>query len=562
MFQDEKSNHMFDITSNKENSNIFNQSHNEDEANNTKNGTKISNNNSLITKTFSSVYSTNLNLSQPKSESLSKSSLYDISIFSEPKDTKQYTYEGAIEDYRTRIQTIHSEEFRNKEPAETHLPKGEIFKRKDLFEKQTVEIGTLASSSTRRLSDIGTVKSIKDRLKIFEQNNDQIPKSDLNVFDKPKPQNITKPDDMDNANNIVNKANLNKMSNYLVGRSNSGDFEKNDNRCFSPETELYVNKLNMFNRDLDNLMINKSLDENYTPSISSTELTCVSSDREDSGIHTGDISCSVSQADETADIDMEINSNINDKLNENTHTQFENDLHKFQDELQQLKLFDIENRNRLDIDDDTFNIDDTKEIKNVTEEFLERNRSNLVPVQKSVDIKGVDDKTLPIPKPKPVIYENVDIKKFNVPTVDFMTSDFVPFSDFNAPPIEPPKVKPPPPPPPSDEKVVPDHVKRANLRSSFLGLEEPENRLNISIEKPPDLTSFLRMEQKLEKSYDRKFYENNEGGVLNKVESQDSGLDVDRGRLSSDTWCSSVGDSSAASHEKQASEVNIFMYSN
>ncbi|KAJ8975976.1 hypothetical protein NQ317_000680 [Molorchus minor] len=43
-------------------------------------------------------------------------------------------------------------------------------------------------------------------------------------------------------------------------------------------------------------------------------------------------------------------------------------------------------------------------------------------------------------------------------------------------------------------------------------------------------------------------------GGLSKVESQDSGLDIDRGRLSSDTWCSSIGDSSIPSHERQDSE--------
>ncbi|CAG9855412.1 unnamed protein product [Phyllotreta striolata] len=520
-------NNSLDLSSNKENCNKTNQSG--DEIINTKNGTKISdninnnnnnnnNNNGPAAKTFASTY-TNPPLSRPAADNLNKL---------DAKDVKQYTYEGAIEDYRSRIQTINSEEFRKgAEPADVVLPKGEIFKRKDLFEKQTMEIGQLGSASSKRLSEIGAVKSIKDRLKIFEQNNEQIAKfNDAQLGDKPKKT------DGYAAGEAANR------HEYLADSSSAGGFKKTgDERCFSPETELYVNKLNMFNRDLDNLMINKSVDENYTPSVSSTELTCISSDREDSGIHTGDISCSVSQADESVDIDIEINSN-NDKLNDNT--QFENDFHQFQDTFKQLQSNKKDTKNISEID--------AKEIMNITEEFLEKNR---VPSPVSIDRKedtNVPSALPPPSKPKPIIYENVDIKTFS-PSVEFITNDFVPFTDFNAPLIEPPKVKPPPPPPPQapeDDKPT----KLAHLRSSFLGLEDPEKRFKPPADKPPDLTAFLH-------KIDKKYYNNS--GALNKVESQDSGLDVDRGRLSSDTWCSSVGDSSAASHEKLPGEATGFV---
>ncbi|CAG9828592.1 unnamed protein product [Diabrotica balteata] len=570
---DEKDNHTFDLSSTKGNSSTSNQSQSEDETNTTKNEPISVNKNNTFTKTYTSTLSTSLSSNKSKPVPLSKPSIFETNSYQEPKE-KQYTYEGAIQDYRSRIQTINSEDssrYKPKEQTDVFLPKGEIFKRKGLFESN-IEISQLETPSSRRLSeDFVNTRSIKDRLKSFEQINDQYPKtvdkSEIQVSVRQRLQSLNKSNETDSTNNNLTRTNINKI--YLLNKSNSSNsFESkkswnSDDRCFSPETELYVNKLNMFNRDLDNLMINKSLDESYAPSISSTELTCISSDREDSGIHTGDVSCSVSQADES--VDVEIASNINERLNEDT--QFEKDLAQFQADMEKLKPVDKNencfNQNKeITQGSDIILMPITKEIINTTIEFLETCRQdssdNLTPQEPINKNKVIP---LPVNKPKPVIYENVDVKNLG-PALDFITSDFVldaSFSDFNPPHIEPPKVKPPPPPP--LEKPVHDSVKRANStkrikkeldikRSSFLGLDEPNNDEDISLEKPPDLSKYFPNMQKLDTSIGKKFPE----GVLSKVESQDSGLDLDKGRLSSDTWCSSVGDSGTPSHERQVSE--------
>lgn len=579
---DEKDNHIFDSSSNKENSSASNQSQSEDETNATKNDPiNVNNNINAFTKTHTSTYSTILHSQKIKPIPPNKPSLFESNSYSEPKETKQYTYEGAIQDYRSRIQTINSDDssrYKCKEPAEILLPKGEIFKRKGVFESSNVEVATMESSSARRLSeDFVNTKSIKDRLKSFEQAIDQtirtVDKCDNQVSVKQRLQTFNKLDETDSENNNLNKTNINKINNYLVNKSdNTNDYDtqkswNNEDRCFSPDTELYVNKLNLFNRDLDNLMITKSLDEHYPPSISSTELTCISSDREDSGIHTGDVSCSVSQADES--VDVEIASNINDRLNEDT--QFERELQQFQVDIEQFKPVDKQDDNNynkcqyVEKTSDSNDIPSIKKIISLTEEFLDISRKdaseNLAPF---TPIKQVEKElSLPVTKPKPVIYENVDIKKF-CPALDFITSDFISdtaFPDFSPPQLEPPKVKPPPPPPPSqkeEEEITSDPLmKRANStkrikqeinikRSSFLGFDEPAENTDILLEKPPNLNLFFPREQKIDKPISRKCSE----GVLSKVESQDSGLDLDRGRLSSDTWCSSI-----PSHDRQASEL-------
>lgn len=532
--------------------------------------------------------------------------------------------------------------------AQTVLPKGEIFKRKGLFEtEKSIQINHFEYNSSRRLSeDFANSRSIKDRLKSLEKSADQsakaINKNDIQVSVKQRLQNFNKQNEFDkqnnNNNNNVKKSSPSKISNYLLDKSSSTpSFQtkktsswKNDSsdRCSSPETELYMNKLNMFNRDLDNLMNGKSSNDtnlleyctnsNYAPSVSSAELTCLSSDREDSGIHTADVSCSVSQADEPIDTDTDIVLNTIpsciEKLNkENELTQFEKDISQFEKELDQFrtdtKVVKENNNNFLEvisteenttihqiIPSPTFSKDD---VLSITIEFLEVLRNDatedisatretqtilikeikeeppMVPKETVVVPEKVVPETAPIPKPKPAIYENVEFKPYNgAPAMEFITNDFLVDGPFSLTPLkmEPPKVKPPPPPPPDDDALPIQPMKRLNStkrikkeihikRSSFLGLDEPtDDQIDPDIEKPPELNSFLQKESKLEKSLYRKLQEENRISGLSKVESQDSGLDIDRGRLSSDTWCSSVGDSSIPSHERQDSEVHVIFY--
>ncbi|KAJ8917972.1 hypothetical protein NQ315_002668 [Exocentrus adspersus] len=572
--------------SNRDHLSILNQSQSEDENSVTKTESVISPINEILPKTYSSKYTTSVNTTKPVTLAKPKY-LYETKLYNETNSTKegpeQYTYEGAIQDYRSRIQSkIKVDEsifVKNKElskskefsEAQTVLPKGEIFKRKGLFEtEKPVQINHLESNSCRRLSeDFVNSKSIKDRLKSLEKSTDQsskvVNKNDVHVSVKQRLQSFNKQNECDqqnhnnnNNNNVIKKTSNyvwgspNKISNYLLDKSSStpnfqtkkiSSWQKNSSeRCSSPETELYMNKLNIFNRDLDNLMNGKSsnhdrlveycTDLNYAPSVSSAELTGMSSDREDSGVHTTDVSCSVSQADEPIDTDTDIVLNTIpiciEKLNKDDLTQFEKDIEQFEEELDQYK-------------------GDNK---------LNNNKNTSLKITSEEKLNTIVQKNMPS-----LLYNGTS-------TVEFTTNDFIVDGPFSLTPskMEPPKVKPPPPPPPDDDDTPPAQLlKRLNStkrikkeihikRSSFLGLDEPtDDQICPDIEKPPELNNFLQKESKLEKSLYKKLQENSVSG-LSKVESQDSGLDIDRGRLSSDTWCSSVGDSSIPSHERQDSE--------
>ncbi|RZC35934.1 LIM and calponin -likey domains-containing protein 1 [Asbolus verrucosus] len=587
---DEKENRSFESPCNKDNSSASNQSQSEDETNTTRKDNTRSSLNVIKQSTFYT--STKINDSKFSND--------------KPENTEQYTYEGAIQDYRSRIRSkIHVDESiftksqdytKSKEfsEAQSALPKGEIFKRKELFETdKPLEINNYESPTARRLSeDFVNTQSIKQRLQSLEKCTDQSLRNDKNDIQtiKQRLQNFNKQND-DSKNN--NKTRSTKISSYLINKSNTTNLEiKNNNtnlewkkkdltdRCSSPETELYMDNLKMFSRDLDNLMQIKSsnrinnIDDycvnlNYPASTSSTELMGISSDREDSGIHTADVSCSVSQADEPVE-DTELAASTIPSCIEKLTIEERNEF----DEIPQNENdVNYVTTTELEIGDKDEPVNETNN-KNITEctihllESLRRDSSDNLWAEKNVPCK---------PKNHPKeenIYENVKLfDNKNTNPIEFISDDIVIDGTFPlAPPtmIEPPKVKPPPPPPVENDNVEisEPEMKRINStkrikreihikRSSFLGLDEPtEDQIypEISVDRPPDINSFLQKESKLEKSLYKKAQEENRIGILSKVESHDSGLDIDRGRLSSDTWCSSIGDSNTPSPERHDSE--------
>lgn len=493
--------------------------------------------------------------------------------------TEQYTYEGAIQDYRTRIRsrilvdesifTKTQDYTKSKEysEAQTALPKGEIFKRKELFEmEKPLEINNYESPTARRLSeDFVNTQSIKQRLKSLEKCTEQSltnEKPEIQTV-KQRLQNFTKQND-DTKNN--NKARPAKISNYLIDKSslennkNTEWKKKETERCSSPETELYMDNLKTFSRDLDTLMYGKSgtniddycVNPNYPASTSSTELMGIS--EEDSGIHTADVSCSVSQADEPVE-DNELAATTIPSCIEKLTIEERNidEIPANENEVNYVTTTELEIGNK-----DETNKTDMKEV-------VESTRNLLQSLQRDSSENQNAEKTVPC-QPQ---HENV------ITPVEFISNDIVIDGAFPlAPPktIEPPKVKPPPPPPIDEDTVemIEPEMKRINStkrikremhikRSSFLGLDEPtEDQIypEITLDKPPDISSFLQKESKLEKQLYKKTQEENRMGILSKVESHDSGLDIDRGRLSSDTWCSSIGDSNTPSPERHDSEVS------
>lgn len=524
------------------------------------------------------------------------------------ESTEQYTYEGAIEDYRSRIRSkIHlndsmftkkqdcnatkSKEFSE---AQTALPKGEIFKRKELFESdKTVEISNYESPTSRRLSeDFVNTQSIKQRLQSLEKCTDQSltnsDKSDVQTI-KQRLQHLNQQnDDLKTENNKARPANI---SSYLVEKSNSIEEKtiendtdwksKHERACSSPEAELYMDNLKMFSKDLDTLMYGKStnnglgdycVNANYPASTSSTELMGISSDREDSGIHTADVSCSVSQADEPVE-DVELAATTIPNCIEKLIT--EEQIEKVDETNCNGKEISYVTSTELAIDDKndkTETIMPSKQLIDSTIKLLEslqKDSSENMLSEKEINIaEEPKSDTKKKTELKPQVYENVVLDK----PVDFISSDVIIMDpSFPLAPLktmEPPRMKPPPPPPPAEDTTeLPDaEMNRRNStkrikreihikRSSFLGLDEPTVEQiypEITIDKPPNIESFLRKESKYKKNQ-----EDDKLGVLSKVESHDSGLDIDRGRLSSDTWCSSIGDSTTPSPERQDSEVKV-----
>ncbi|KAF2905394.1 hypothetical protein ILUMI_00783 [Ignelater luminosus] len=708
-FLDDKD-HISDSQSAKDASSASNQSQSEDELNTTTNlvdkennvldskMNQISNNNyssKLITSSVSNSsisknnYTSNLytNFSNKQNvttkTSNSKTSILDTNLQSNNQDLKleqpQYTYEGAIQDYRSRIRSkINIDEsifnkqqdyLKGKETTETQkaVPKVDVYKRKEIFEvEKPLEIHHFESNTSRRLSeDFVNTQSIKERLKSLEKCTDQPLKSiEKNTSQigsvKSRIKSLNKQNEVDNKNNNVQLVNNNSknakerssvvnsaktISSYLLDKSSSNlsteqyksaktksEWQAKDEiseRCSSPEAEIFMNKLNMFNRDLDAYLGKSSHLQNGLEdySNSSVELAGLSSDREDSGIHTADVSCSVSQADEPVE-DTDLSSTTIPSCIEKLNKEKEKELiRNTTDEEKTEKLNEMERvKNEIITQDKDKTSEEKvtnvhpetnyKDLRKATEDFLSAVRQEadndfasqkqqmISPVSKpnksetdglSFDINKQQQKSAPTldkkeevktdksviennntykifdtPKEKPIIYENVEIRSFNT-----MVDGVFDNSSFLAPPksIEPPKEKPPPPPPPDDdeeensEKTKQANVKRLNStkrikkeihikRSSFLGLDEPtDDQLDpeVPIDRPPDINTFLQKESQLEKSLYKKL-QGSRDVCLSEVESQDSGLESERGRLSSDTWCSSFGDSSTPTHGRQDSE--------
>lgn len=483
--------------------------------------------------------------------------LYNKSELEEPKlEKEEYTYEGAIQDYRSRIKSkinLGESIFTKKQDKETEpveLNGHKFNKRKEIFEiDKPLEIHHYESCSAKRLSeDFVNSQSIKERLQNFEKCAEQQKTNSNSSFTKTttRLQALNKP--ADTKNNNLNKSPTDEDNKNIDNKPRLTMAFETQERASSPETELYMNKLNAFNNDLDNLLCGKPnhSSRNELDDIGSNyNYSC--SDREDSGIHTADVSCSVSQADEPIEYsDLSANTipNCIEKLT----------IVKENDEICPTKqtedyVYSLETRHTPEGSRSSDLVEFAKEhLIKETENFLENAR-----------LDSTQNQTKPEEKKESCISQKqkIHIEKSNI-TPLAIEFDIYANPDFLvAPPkvIEPPKAKPPPPPPPDDTSPESNLVrlnstkrikKEINLkRSSFLGLGDSYEDPELPLDKPPDINTFLQKESKFEKTLYKKMLEN---GGLSKVESQDSGLDSERGRLSSDTWCSSIGDCSTVSN--------------
>lgn len=489
-------------------------------------------------------------------------------------ESEHYTYESAIQGYRTRVisktnlnpvlsmSLQHGLDNKSDDKTESNannvpISKGVILKRKELFENEKVcELGHIETGASRRLSDdFVNSQSLKERLRSLKKYNEQT--NSRNTDNRYSVDNFTntrmctnETSDIKNNNNTTAKLSNDQFVRSRVSMLNnlSTDEPKSvicnnwsnkstaSDRYSSPELDEFVNKLDIIHRSLDNLNdtasenmpLNRvqSLEgleycpSNYPASNSSAELLVLSSqfgdtDREDSGIHTADVSCSVSQADEPVD-DPDVSTSVNICMEKS-------------DDFPTSTYVSSQSEDDSAVDA-VIQVTSPRNVGN-SEHFV---NNTMYPIE--FDGIFVSD-NFPLNAPRTV--------------------------------LEPPKEKPPPP-PVADPDGDPDgnlsdesglnSTKRIKKemrmkRSSFLGID-PDDQPEIEsiIAKPPDINSFLQKESRLEKQ----LYKKSQNSYSEAGDSQDSGVELERGRLSSDTWCSSLADTACATgvaHSRQSSEV-------
>lgn len=398
---------------------------------------------------------------------------------------QQYTYESAIQGYRTRVksnlnsniaQQFRRSEDQSYEDQETNMivQKGSILKKKELFESEKMfEMNSYESTSTKRVQqDFVHSQSLKERLKSLEKcgaatsttvptltcTND-IPQQKGNSDTPAKNRSSM----LESIKCDLQKSKNKWRENSVASTTDEWNGNENIDRPASPDTNMFVDKIEKFRNSLDKLggscevpgdrrndclnydnynqqtmdlesynkeqidfTFNKEVSDycapNYPDLNSPVEVDLLTgtsqycdTDREDSGIHTADVSCSVSQADEPVeDTDLNLNSK-----------------------------FDGEN---MEVND------------------------KYSPSECSLEAASVPMQTRSTIVWPPVIDNQ---QSYPVVNYDFSVDDF-PLGPPTIP-LEPPKEKPPPPPKPTaDEEIEADSAARIKKeirmkRSSFLG---------------------------------------------------------------------------------------------
>ncbi|XP_076379884.1 smallish isoform X5 [Megalopta genalis] len=300
-------------------------------------------------------------------------------------------------------------------------------------------------------------------------------------------------------------------------------------RSSSPDSEYRVPRT-AFHRSLDSLDADassgpdtfervQSLEEldygrRYPASSSSAELLN-DTDREDSGIHTADVSCSVSQADEPVDEDIVHASAIIER-------------------------------------------------QEVIEEKPEEHRD----VETAKEIVAEQSTTVPdVPNSSASQQEAVVTKKI-LPLNLSSDEEIVTGLAFPLGPptsVEPPKEKPPPPPVDvSDEESLPiEPLKRLNStrrikkelrtrRSDFLGIEgvnDDDLERELTLTKPPDMAAILAEERRIEQLH-RRSYDTDSNYEQDSSHERDSGVELGH----AEDWSKQPVSPDMSQHSRQSSE--------
>lgn len=567
-------------------------------------------------------------------------------------DLNEYTYESAIEDYKSRIsrtghqhaeayqrceaeqvQSTYSNTKKNVESfyqevsktsnedskiADTVLPevpKIDFLRRKELFEND--HVGSPSESETKRHSaEFVSTISIKERLSVLQINlASDPPESDKNqrIFPDVSFRDLKNRLEVfeREIRNISNDKDTSvKVSSHAlpecfiqVQLNNNEDFESNATFMVEQMKSLpSVEKL----KDGEELSEKSAYETKvYSVMLNQTQTTelddneNMDTDREDSGIHTTDVSCSVSQAD---DQNEEVEQNGEEDMpNLKTETILPRDdcseVQSFFKEDEGSVSFEGHGYTQADGDEanDVNILDDAlemafQEIDNMegtapqprSQQIQEPIYQNICDIEKELlfthsDIKSHVEiepyyqvpKSLEsyyeVPKTKPIpLYENVDMLN-SVAVVsdnDAIVNEAVKFT-IGINNLQPPKEKPPPPPVENmpdgadySDVVLEnkkDNFRRINStkrikneirnkRTSFLGIEATapadDRLLELSLAPPFRVASNLQ-EKNLEKNLLMKAgcYDNSDT-----AESRDSGVSENHSRQSSDLFTTSSDD--------------------
>lgn len=405
-------------------------------------------------------------------------------------DSNEYTYEAAIEVYKSRIsRTTHiandNQRFENNAHPRTHtstsqtavssckeallsnleerkssdvsvpnIPKIDFLKRKELFEKEQ-EQGN-ESDSRRQSTDFVNTISIKERLSVLQLNQAQEPSES-----EKHQRNIPEVSFSDLKNRLeIFEREIRTMANDKEDHSKPSSQRSHESSVeplvTTPKNEPkqedeLLEKTQYFPNVYGDILTQKqTLDENEN----------IDTDREDSGIHTTDVSCSVSQADdqnEEAEPLANDESNVkSDQTVSKSHptTIAEDTNHLEYDEANDISILDdalemafqeIDNvettapqQINSNIQEPIYqNIADIEDItSHNSEERTNAENEPYYQVPKSQEPYYEVPKTKPIP-----LYENVDIMQ-SVAIISDGGSD----TNFTVSYQQPPKEKPPPPP--------------------------------------------------------------------------------------------------------------------
>ncbi|KAG5672276.1 hypothetical protein PVAND_002415 [Polypedilum vanderplanki] len=488
---------------------------------------------------------------------------------------RDYTYDDAIEDYKTRVTKL-------------DLPKVDINKRRELFEKDNSNgLSTSAAAAT-----LGTeIVSIKERISSLRSN--LTTNAAATVTPAPKklevPVSTSLKDRLSSLHQQVSSP-IDENKRAIIDTPFKNVQEARN------EFELKQQQQQQQSNTLQVPIKLTSNDDNE--SLGST-------DREDSGIHTTDISCAVSQSDEQQQSNERIEEfhhvmqekfkNLNVSEPQQQPDVIKNIVEEQQQQHEEEEVDDSSDDRIEEALESAFQLIDSENIDSMPSNQLPMNgvivgnnnrsnigelsvnKSNCEPIYQNVDDKkSTEDKIemephyqvprsrepyyempkkhVPIP-----LYENIELmfpassdsSRFSMAEsnesfgIDDGTEMVFPIDQSKYLNQAPPSEKPPPPPIPeemsppslSNQNQV-DNFKRINStkrikkeirskRSSFLGIDIEgqdfdDNNLELSVVPPPNIQAILQEEKRLEKQLYQKvgLYENS----LN-CESRDSGLD-------------------------------------